>query len=179
MSTTEPDRRRRPLLVVLISICLFGIVGGSPAALADTNGVSATAILQGKDLQRYEGVQAATLLALVSREDDRPWYVDDALLVLQFRNGRWVLVHAVRNPRFPRGHKGGSTEWVLYDLMDAPHVGDRYFNHRPTHKEVDQFLKDNRWQFAGDKFWRVVRRVVDEKAWKRVLGYKPALAGAP
>ena len=178
MSILKPCRLQNPLRAVLTSICLFGLVSGSPGAAVITNDVNAAAILQAQDLQRYDGLQAATLLAFVSREDDRPWYVDDALLVLQLRKGRWVLVHAVRNPKYPPGHKGGSKEWVLYDVMDAPHVGDRYFDHRPTRWQVDQFLKDNQWPFTSDQAWRIVRRMVDADAWQRVLGYRPAWTGS-
>ena len=143
---------------------------------AATNGVTSVSILS--DL-RYVKVWTATLLAFVAREDDRPWYVDDALLVLQLPNEEWMLVHAVRNPQFPPNHRGGSTKWRRYDVMDAPHVGDRRFNRPPTRKEVDRFLSDNEWQFESDKFWRVVRRFVDEEAWQRVLGYKPSRPARP
>jgi hypothetical protein len=159
-------------------MCVLTIWVRRATAAADTNEVTAASIL--KDLapdENYPG-QVATLLAFVAREDDRPWYADDALLVLQLPKGKWVLVHAVRNPKYPTGYRSGSgsTKWNMYHVMDAPHVGDRHFDHRPTRKEVDQFLKDNRWQSESDKFWRVVRRVVDEAAWQKVLGDKPSFA---
>ncbi len=180
----NPSRRgcsRRRFFAGLFSIGLLFAWITSAATAAETNFVTATSIL--KDLapgENYPG-QVATLLAFVAREDNRPWYADDALLVLQLPKGKWVLVHAVRNPKYPKGYRGGSgsTKWGLYDVMDAPYVGDRHFDHRPTRKEVDQFLKDNRWQFDSDKFWRVVRRVVNEDAWQKVLGYKPSVTDKP
>jgi hypothetical protein len=177
MNTSFLGRVVRRLLVSLLSIALLAVGGGSAFAANDTNTVSAASIL--KELVGYGKPQTATLLAFVSREDDRPWYVDDALLVLQLRKGQWVLVHAVRNPRYPKNHKASSTAWLLHHVYDAPHVGDRYFDHRPTRPEVDQFLKENNWQFESDKLWRVVKRVVDEKAWQRVVGYKPVIRDAP
>jgi hypothetical protein len=172
--------RVRPMpriLAVLLMVCVLPVWIGSAATAAETNGVTATSILQ--DLDPHDGyrAQSATLLAFVAREDDRPWYADDALLVLQLPKDKWVLVHAVRNPKYPKGYRGGSgsTKWSMYDVMDAPYVGDRHFAHRPTRKEVDQFLKDNQWQFTSDKYMRVVRRVVDADAWQKVLGYQPAV----
>ena len=161
-------------LMLLIPVWLLPAWTCPAAVPAATNGVTSVSILS--DL-RYGKVRTASLLAVVAREDDRPWYVDDALLVLQLPNHEWMLVHAVRNPKFPPGaparRRVGSTKWHRYHVMDAPHVGDRRFNHPPTRKEVDRFLSDNEWQFESDKFWRVVRRFVDEEAWQRVLGYKP------
>lgn len=155
---------------IVLVVFALAVWSGSAAIPADTNEVTSASIL--KDLG-YGKVQTATLLTFISREDNRPWYVDDALLVLQLPKGEWMLVHAVRNPKFPKGHRGGSTRWHLHDVMDAPHVGDRRFDHRPARQEVDQFLKDNSWQFESDKFWRVARRLVDEEAWQKTLGYKP------
>ena len=179
MNTKELGHLRKSLFVGLTVICLLGGLRGSIAAPATTNDVTAAAILKDKDLNRYGRVQIATLLAFVSLEDDRPWYVDDALLVLQLPRGQWVLVHAVRNPKYPPGYKNGSTEWGLHHVMDAPHVGDRRFDHRPTRQEVDQFLKDNDWPFAGTLGRRIVKRMVDEDAWERVLGYKPDWPDTP
>jgi len=177
MNPSRRDFSRRRLFVGLFLVGVLLAWTASADTAAETNVVTATSIL--KDLDPHDGyrAQSATLLAFVAREDDRPWYVDDALLVLQLPKGKWVLVHAVRNPKYPKGYQGGSssTKWSLYDVMDAPHVGDRRFDHRPTRKEVNQFLKDNRWQFESDKYSRVVRRVVDDAAWQKVLGYQPII----
>ena len=163
--------RRIQRIGIVLAAAAFSVWSCSAATPVATNEVTSTSILQ--DLG-YRKVQTATLLVFVSREDSRPWYVDDALLVWQLPKGQWMLVHAVRNPKFPEGHRGGSTKWLLHDVMDAPHVGDRRFDHRPTRKEVDRFLKDNRWQFESDTHWRIVRRVVDEEGWQSILGYKPS-----
>lgn len=181
MNPSRHGCSQRRLFAGLFLVFLWSVWLGSPATAAETNVVTATSILKDlAPLENYKG-QVATLLAFVARADDRPWYADDALLVLQLPNGKWVLVHAVRNPKYPKGYHGGSgsTKWGLYDVMDAPHVGDRHFDHRPTRKEVDQFLKDNQWQFDSDKFWRVVRRVVNADAWQKVLGYKPSVTDKP
>lgn len=120
-------------------------------------------------------VKRSELLAFTSREDDRPWYVDDALLLLEEKQGSWVLVHAVRNPRFPPGHRGGSTltRWGRYYVTDSPPVAERHFSRRPQPAEVEAFLKDNVWQAVTDRSWRVVRCDVDPALWQRVLGYPP------
>lgn len=163
----------RRILAGMVLVCLLSVSIGSAAAAAETNAVTATSVLKDLDPHNNYRMQTATLLAFVASEDDRPWYVDDALLVLQLPKDKLVLVHAVRNPKYPPGHKGGSTAWGLHHVMDAPHVGDRYFDQRPTRQEVDQFLKDNQWKSESDKSWRVVSRVVNEQDWLRVLGYKP------
>ncbi len=167
----------RRFFVGLFSMCVLTMWARSASAAADTNEVTAASIL--KDLasdENYTG-QIATLLAFEAREDDRPWYVDHALLVLQLPKGKWVLAHAVRNPKFPKGQKrvSRSTEWRLHHVEDAPFVGDRHFDHRPSRKEVDQFLTDNEWQFESDIPMRVVRQVVNEETWQKVLGYKPII----
>ena len=120
-------------------------------------------------------VKRSELLAFTSREDTRPWYVDDALLLVEETKGSWVLVHAVRNPRFPRGHQGGSalTRWGLYYVTDSPPVAERRFPQRPKAEEVEAFLKDNLWQAVSDRGWQVVRCDVDAALWQRVLGYPP------
>ncbi|MBL9175571.1 MAG: hypothetical protein JNL10_18665 [Verrucomicrobiales bacterium] len=154
-------------------------MGAERTQAASTNTVAATSILKDRDLRRYEGVRSATLLTWMSREDDRPWFVDDALLLLEMPRGRWVLVHAVRNPRFPPGHRGGSTEWGLHHVMDAPPAGDRRFDHLPTSGEMHRFLRDTAWPAPSDVSWRVLRRTVDTAAWKAALGYPPPDLVAP
>ena len=162
----------------------FGIAGtlsmGAERTEAPaTNTVTASSILKDRDLRRYEGVRSATLLTWISREDSRPWFVDDALLLLEMSRVRWVLVHAVRNPRFPPGHRGGSTEWGLHHVMDAPPAGDLVLDHRPTLRELNRFLKDTAWPLPSDPSWRVIRRSVSASAWKETLGYPPPDSVAP
>jgi hypothetical protein len=142
---------------------------------SSTNAVTAASILS--DLH-YES-SAAHLLAFISREDKRPWYVDDALLLLELPKGNWMLVHAVRNPKYPAKLKRPAGRWHVHQVMDAPFVGDRCFNHRPTREEMREFIADNRLQFETDKFWIALNRVIDEKVWQTVLGYNSPVAGSP
>ena len=158
---------------IVFALMIWNCQGNEP--LSVTNTVTAASIL--KNLE-YKPV-SAHLLAFISREDRRPWYVDDALLVLQLPKGEWLLVHTARNPRYPKGHQGGASTWHVYQVMDAAFVGDRHFDHRPTRAELDKFLKDNDWQFESDKSWRVVGRAVDEETWQKVLGYKSPLVYEP
>lgn len=127
--------------------------------------VSAQAIL--KQIGRYTKVQSVRLLAFISREDDRPWYVDDALLLVEFKSGKWAIAHAVRNPRFPKTSKQrGPGRWRFHDVCDAPWAGDQMYDHRPTRAEVQRFLKVTDWPAGDDKFWRVTKAYVDEDARK-------------
>lgn len=168
----------RPVVRIGAMVVWFGFAGvGSPgtvcAEVPRTNAVTASSILKDRDLRRYDGVRAATLLTWISREDSRPWFVDDALLLLEMPRGRWVLVHAVRNPWFPPGHRGGSTEWGLHHVTDAPPSGDLTLDHRPTLREMNRFLKDTAWPSPSDPSWRTRQRTVNESAWTTMLGYPP------
>lgn len=127
--------------------------------------VSAQVIL--KQLGSYTRVQSVRLLAFISREDDRPWYVDDALLLVEFKSGKWVVAHAARNPRFPKTSKRqGASGWFFHNVCDAPWAGDQIYDHRPTRADVQRFLKVTDWPAADDKFWRITREYVDDAARK-------------
>lgn len=158
--------------VGLFGFCLGAAIRGYALPSPDTL-VTAESVLRSKHLSHYGTLRASTLLEFVSREDSRPWYVDDALLLFELPYGRWVLVHAVRNPKPPSKAKARSTEWLLYHVMDAPHVGDRFFDHRPSRVDMERFLKDNDWPFGSTQGWRVVGRVRDADVWQRALGFKP------
>src|ERR1041384_7874061 len=86
---------------------------------SSTNAVTAASILS--DLH-YES-SAAHLLAFISREDKRPWYVDNALLLLELPKGEWMLVHAVRNPKYPAKLKRSPGRWHVHEVTDSPFVG--------------------------------------------------------
>ena len=141
---------------------------GAAAEKPNTNTVSVAGML--KDLG-YSNVKSSNLLAFISREDQRPWYVDDALLLLEFPKGRWTLVHCVRNPRYPKGHPlaGRVDKWGHHDVCDAPWAGNQHFNHRPTRVEIESFLKKTDWPTRDDKFWRITRQIVNEAAWPKKL----------
>jgi len=153
-------------LAILLGLSVSNCVAVEPVPA--TNAVTAASILAD---MHYEKVVSAHLLAFVSREDKRPWYVEDALLLLELPKGEWVLVHAVRNPRYPPELKRKPSRWMAHEVMDAPYVGDRAFTHRPTRNEMGQFLKDNEWQPESDKYWQVVQSEVDEVVWQRILRY--------
>lgn len=152
-------------------ICFLGLgdsISTATEAELGTNRITAATVLA--DLH-YPKPVAVHLLAFTSREDKRPWYVDDALLLLELPKNEWMLVHAVRNPRYPSDLKRKPSKWTAHDVMDAPYVGDRTFKHRPTRREMDRFLKDNDWQAESDKYSQVIQSDVDEAVWQKILGY--------
>lgn len=61
-----------------VVVAVFGPLEWGVAAPSEpaTPPVSAHAIR--KQMGRYTKVQSVRLLAFIAREDDRPWYVDDA-----------------------------------------------------------------------------------------------------
>ena len=172
MSPSILNRSRGFLFVGLAAFCLGGAIPDHALPSRDAR-VTAESVLRSKHLGHYGKVRASTLLEFVSREDSRPWYVDDALLLLELRDGRWVLVHAVRNPKPPSKAQARSMDWLLHHVMDAPHVGDRFFDHRPGRVDLERFLKDNDWPFGSTQGWRVVGRLRDPDVWQRTLGFKP------
>jgi hypothetical protein len=174
---TAVSRIRRRRTTAWLALWLVGSVAGGPApsaAAAATNEVTAASIVHDLGYDKNDQGQVATLLAFVAREDRRPWYVDDALLVLYWPQGIWQLVHAVRNPKYPKDYKftPGSTAWQLHHVYDAPSFAERSFDHPPTREEVNLFLKDNEFQFKSDRIFRVAERVFYDDAWEKVLGYR-------
>ena len=157
--------------------CLFAVATVTAAAPVNTNEVTAASIL--KDIRneiRGNGkMQATTLLIMVSIEDDRPVYIDHALLVLQFPEGQWMLVHAQRAAKPSPFHASWNSKWRPFIVTDSLLRFYRPFDHSPTLDEVNLFLKDNQFQLESDDIYQVVAREVNEKAWEKSLGYKSGI----
>lgn len=112
-----------------------------------------------------------TLLAFVSLEDSRPWFAEDALLLIK-DDTRWILAHVVRNPRYPDGRP--ASKWHHHHVFDAPWSGDRVFKQKPTKEDVTKFLADNRWQWHSEPgSFQVTKRMVNDEAWIRLLDMPP------
>ena len=182
-----PLRRRGSWLLLSVA-CLVAAGSALAAAAVATNQLSATSILKDirNELHDYSKIQSASLLAMVSLEDNRPVYVDHALLVLQLPKGRWKLVNAIRQSKPSPVSPSWNPQWRPHDVRDAPYVAIQTFDHPPTREEMNRFLKVNEFQIESDQFFRVVERLVYDEAWKKVLGYtsgiqplKRSSAGSP
>ena len=183
MNSISTNHPRIPIcrptaLLALIVSWMFFVSRVMAAAPADTNEVTAVSILQDirDEIHNYNNVQASALLLMVSTEDDRPVYIDHALLVLQFPKGKWMLVHALRAPKPSPVIPRWSPKWQPLIVMDSARRFNRPFDHPPTRQEVKQFLQDNEFPLESDQSDRVVERVVDDEAWQKTLGYKSNFA---
>jgi hypothetical protein len=166
------------LLAGVVAACVFAATAVMAAEPTGTKEVTAVSILQdiGNEIHDYNKVQASTLLLLVSTVDERPVYIDHALLVLQFPKGKWMLVHALRVPKPSPVGPRWSPKWQPLIVMDSARRFNRLFDHPPTRQEVKQFLQDNEFPLESDRSDRVVERVVDGEAWQKTLGYKSDIA---
>ena len=169
---------RRPISWLVVSVaCLVAAGPAMAAATVATNQLSAVSILKDirNEIHNYSRIQSANLLVVVSLEDDRPVYVDHALLLLQLPKGKWMLVHANRAAKPSPVLPTWNPKWQPATVTDSPRRFDRPFDHPPTREEVNRFLKDNEFQLESDKLFRVVERLVYDEAWEKALGYKSGI----
>lgn len=118
----------------------------------------------------YDDVKIAYLLAFKAQEDNRPLYVESALLATELTNNHWRLTHAFRHPKKPASH---SRQWSVSLVMDSYHIGSRDFETRPTGTDVEDFLRDTWWEFEARGSFRLISGEVYGEAWEDALGYKP------
>jgi hypothetical protein len=121
-----------------------------------------------QDLNLHD-VKAPYLLAFSAQVDDRPLYVENALLAIELTNGGWQLFNVFRHPK----ETNLIPHWYVFSVTDVPVVGARYYGRKPTREEVETFLKDAWWSFRATEGFRLVRGEVYSEVWKNVLGYEP------
>jgi hypothetical protein len=118
-----------------------------------------------------EVVADARILTWQIREDDRPLYVESAIVWLRLEGSgreRWMLAHVFRHPREFRS-------WKLSGVFDVPYAPRRMFDYPPKNAEVYQFLRATWWEFGPDFLYgfRLVDAAVCAEAWKAVIGQEP------
>ena len=163
---------------LLIACCVFAL--SSIGIVGDTNFIQTLTAQITKDIKGERPHRLVnptyTLLAFVSLEDERPLYVEEALLLIKDET-RWILAHVVRTPRHADGRPG--SKWYHHHAFDAPWTGDRVFKEKPTKEEVSKFLKETRWQWHSDPDWfDVVGRAVNDEAWIKLLDMPPPVSNA-
>lgn len=115
----------------------------------------------------------ARILVWEVKEDDRPLYVEQAILWLRWGAegaGRWMLVNAYRHPKDlqPLPH------WAMAEVFDAPGYAElREFDHPPDNAEVYQFLEDTWWTFEQERGWTLLHAAVCADVWSDVIGEAP------
>jgi hypothetical protein len=67
--------------------------------------------------------------------------MDNTLLLLELKNGEWLLLHAARNAKYPTDVKQKPSPWTTYDVTDTPYAGDRNFKNRPRGRKWTSFCR--------------------------------------
>ena len=117
----------------------------------------------------------AHVLAWKTKEDHRPWYVEECILWVHWMesNGRkhWTLAHLGRNPKPPPQGRGRG--WELAIVYDAPVAYYRVFDIPPTNQDVYMFCSDSWWEFGPDGGFRILDARVCVETWRQVIGEEP------
>jgi hypothetical protein len=112
------------------------------------------------------------ILVWMIAEDDRPLYIEQAIVLLHFDNGvkpRWALAHLYRHP-----HDPASPGWQLPKRWHAPRfVPRRDFDHAPSNEAIAEFLRDSEWEFEPSIGFRLLGGSVCQKTWTAAIGEKP------
>jgi hypothetical protein len=156
---------KRSFLTFCILLLIQSLAFAEPAG---TNGITADSIVH--DLKFKDSIKTH-LLAFVSRVDDRPHYVDSALLVMELPNNRWRLVHAIRHP------KSGSTNreaWhVTFGSEDQNIRGSEVYDHPPTALDMGPFLLRSSYSFDEWQGYHTLHSALYTETWEKVLKHKP------
>ena len=116
----------------------------------------------------YQQASRSHLLGFRAEVDDRPLYVEAALVAFELPNSTWRMAHVFRRP-----DEDLWKHWEVADGIDAPGVLD--LDHRPTRKETEQFLRETRWHSGPDQWYRLVRSDEFHETWREVFGYVPSI----
>jgi hypothetical protein len=122
-------------------------------------------------VQWHGDVKTPYLLAFKAEVDNRPLYIESALLAVELTNGHWRLVHVYRHPKERR--KQGD-HWVVSHVLDIPYTGKQEYATRPTKAEVEKFISDTWWKFRARDGFGLIHGEVFSETWKKALGYAPA-----
>ena len=163
-------RHMKPGTLVIFSIAtVLKLAPLAWAAGADTNCVTAESIV--RDLKYSDrDTKSAYLLAFSVQVDGRSLHVESVLVAIEFTTKEWRLVHAYRHPRLKAAR---ALVWREMATLHTASMGPREFHGTPKEADVDQFLRDSRWEFRPIKGFRLLRGEVYRDTWKRALGYEP------
>jgi len=160
-------------MILSIATMGFGLLSVSflpalaaPPALVSTNAVTADSIVRDAG---YADVKTPILLAFLAEVDNRPLYVEDALLAMELTNHNWRLANVYRHPK----ERADFRHWMVATVTDTPYTGKQDYDHRPTEADVEKFLKDTWWEFRASRNFRLLRGEVYSDNWKRAFGYQP------
>jgi hypothetical protein len=143
------------------------LLSGAPALAQGLPHVPPKAAQVSVDLRQADA-RHSYLLAYCSERDDRPLFLEYALIAVERANGRWELDHVYRHPR-----DSPNPKWHLSVVFDAPVTPSRTYDHRPTAAEVDAFIHDSWFHFAPDVGFTLIKGEVYANTWERALDYRP------
>ncbi len=108
----------------------------------------------------------ARVLAWSAEVDDRPLYLDRALLWLARGDKAFELAHVYRHPR-------DAKTWHLSMVYDVPYESQRTFTAPPKRAALESFLTATWWHFAAEGGFRLVAAEVCREAWQASFGAPP------
>ena len=107
-------------------------------------------------------------------EDDRPLYVEDCIVWVQFINldGKQIqrLAHLFRHGRGLKADDPWYLESRVTDVVYSDHAD---FNRAPTNEDVYRFLKATSWHLDAEDRFVTLDAQVCSTAWKEVTGEAP------
>jgi hypothetical protein len=152
----------------------FGVANAIAfAASAVTAAEPSTNVLTAESIVHevgFRSVKTPYLLAFKSEVDNRPLYLESALLAIECATNEWYLVHVYRQPKEQVEH---FHHWKVSAVTDVPYTGQRYYDHRPSEGDVDNFLHDTWWKFRARPDFRLIRGEVYSETWQSAFGYRP------
>ncbi len=128
---------------------------GDPCAHASAWAVDRALDQKGGDIQ---------ILAWRQKSDDRPLYVDEAL-VWQHGEAGWTLAQVYRHPK-------EDNAFHLSIVCDAPYQPEKSYDHAPKVKDVKDFLKNTTWADGLVGFKLDAGKACTDN-WSRVIGAPP------
>ena len=115
----------------------------------------------------------AKILAWKIYEDERPLYVENCIVWVQFINlqGKQTqrLAHLYRHGR----DRAPDDDWYFSHVTDVVYWDHADYDHAPTNKEVYTFLKATWWHFDAhplDRWFVTLDSAVCSTAWKEGNG---------
>ena len=118
----------------------------------------------------YQDIDKAYLLAFKSEIDERPLFIESAIIAVRLKLGDWRLAHVYRHPK---DLNAGATCWHLSVVYDAPVNPEREFRHRPSKGEAEQFLRDAWWEFTASEHFHLLRARIFSDTWEKTLRDRP------
>ena len=101
------------------------------------------------------------VLAWKQTVDDRPLYIDVALMWIEHADHQYTLANVYRHPK-DRGDEG----WEQSMIFDLPGFqGAITLDHRPTHADLEEFLSHTDFDFGAESDFRLLASGVCGSAW--------------